>query len=217
MNLPKGFKIGNMPYVVLSGAKYTAQLEGADLHADVNIGTMEFLINTKSVEQRQRQGLFISIIRAAFMEAGIIQKKAEQADLIARLGYALLQFIMDNPIYWLQTELDPPSVFHIGCTTYEIDKTEEGKGYMDGAGLWGEAQYNTCKILLDPDIRAPKRQSILLHELIHAILNTYFLENNEEIVYRLEPVLFQLLRENDFTWIREAELEPEATCNGKEL
>jgi len=206
MNLPKGFKIGNMPYVVLSGEKYTAQLEGADLHADVNIGSMELLVNTKSVEQRQIQGLFISIIRAMFMETGLIQKKGENDDFIARLGYALMQFIMDNPIYWLTTELNPPSVFHIGCTSYELDTAEIAKSYLDGAGLWGEAQYNTCKILLDPEIAAVKRQSILLHELIHAILNTYFLENNEELVCRLEHALFQLLRENDFTWIREADL-----------
>ncbi|MCO5387815.1 MAG: hypothetical protein NHB14_20830 [Desulfosporosinus sp.] len=203
MNLPKSFKIGSMPYVVLKGEKYTAQLEGADLHADVNIGAMEFMVNTKSVEQRQRQGLFISIIRAAFMEAGIIQKKAEREDEIARLGYALLQFILDNPLYWLTTELAPPSVFNIGCTVYTLDMSEDAKAYLDGAGLWGLARYNDCKILLDPEIAPPKRQETLLHEIIHAILNTYFMDNNEEIVYRLTPVLFQLLRENDFAWIRE--------------
>ncbi len=202
MKLPTGFLIGSIAYAVLRGPKYTAQLEGADMHADVNIGSMEFMVNEKSVEQRQKQGLFISIIRAAFMEYGIIQKKTEQSDEISRLGYALLQFVMDNPMYWIKTELKPPSVFHIGCTTYELDMSEEAKAYLDGAGLWGIAQYNDCKIMLDPEIAPPKLQETLLHEIVHAILNTYFLDNTEEIVYRLTPVLFQLFRENDFTWIR---------------
>lgn len=203
MYLPETFKVGNMTYAVLRGPKHTAQLEGSDMHADVNIGSMEFMVNEKSVEQRQKQGLFISIIRAAFMEAGIIQKKTEQSDEISRLGYALLQFVMDNPLYWITTELKPPSVFNIGCTVYALDMSEDAKAYLDGAGLWGIAQYNECKIMIDPEIATPKLQQTLLHEILHAVLNTYFLDNTEEIVYRLTPVLFQLLSENDFTWVRD--------------
>ena len=60
MQLPETFKIGSMPYAVLRGPKYTAQLEGSDMHADVNMGSMELMINEKSIEQRQKQGLFIS-------------------------------------------------------------------------------------------------------------------------------------------------------------
>ena len=207
MKLPESFKIGNIPYAVLTSAKYTAQLNGADLHADVNMATMELLINGTSVDQRQRQGLFISIIRAAFMEAGIIQQKNEQGDLIARLGYALLQILLDNPTDWVANlTIEPPRVFRIGCTMYELDQGEEAQGELDGAGLWGLARYNDCKILLDNKIPVPKRQETLIHELLHAVLNTYFLENTEDFVYKFTPVLFQLLRENDFTWIREADL-----------
>lgn len=82
---------------------------------------------------------------------------------------------------------------------------------MDGA--FGMVDYRNSLIYISEHQTLPQRASTLLHEIIHYISRTLYLNLTEEQVYGIEAGLFQLLNDNPnlfkFEFDDSEELPPE--------
>lgn len=97
-------------------------------------------------------------------------------------------------------------VIKVGGSHYEIilkdlnTREDDKNGQQLGWCVIGEN-----KIEVNNQIAYERQAQTLVHELMHAIffeagLN---LENEEDLVNRIGLILYQVLKDNDFTWIRE--------------
>lgn len=68
---------------------------------------------------------------------------------------------------------------------------------------WGEASYHESAIRLWSGLSEEKKKQTLIHEMLHAVFHEAgYDEDNEEEVNRLSIVLHQVLKDNDFSFIR---------------
>lgn len=87
----------------------------------------------------------------------------------------------------------------VGGFTYKVVAGE--KKYLDQASCWGETDFNSQVILIDPTSSAERQASTLLHELVHlACADSYFaLEDpkyNEDLAKSVGNSLFMIFKDN---------------------
>jgi hypothetical protein len=68
----------------------------------------------------------------------------------------------------------------------------------------GHCDYAACELVIHTKQNAVRKAKVLVHEILHAALYEAGLENlnNEDTVTKLEGVLYDLLKNNDFGWLR---------------
>lgn len=92
----------------------------------------------------------------------------------------------------------------IGGITYAI-KREEIE--CNNGIQFGEIDYGKTQITInDVKVVRQKQDQTLMHEMIHAIMHEAGLDelnNDETVVNQLGIVLYQVLKENDFGWLKE--------------
>lgn len=92
--------------------------------------------------------------------------------------------------------------FRIGAVDYEIKEVADL--HDKGEELLGWVTYNDCLIRIDSALSDKRKRSVIIHELLHAMLyEAGYDEQDEEMVRRLGNVLAQVLRDNDFGFMRE--------------
>lgn len=90
----------------------------------------------------------------------------------------------------------------IGGITYTI-KREEIECHN---GIqFGEVNYGTTQITINNvKVNEQKQEQTLMHEMVHAMMHEAGLDelsNDEVIVNQLGILLYQVLKENDFSWL----------------
>lgn len=87
----------------------------------------------------------------------------------------------------------------IGGLTYLVRKTPDLQGKN---GNWGQIQYKNQEIVLDDSLAEQLEDQTLIHEIVHGVLvEAGYVDHEEEQVDRIGKVLYQLLTDNDFSWL----------------
>ncbi|MBF0699434.1 hypothetical protein [Streptococcus danieliae] len=89
----------------------------------------------------------------------------------------------------------------IGGLTYTVNKKLDLQGKT---GDWGHILYKTQEIELDDSLSKQLENQTLIHEITHGILvEAGYTGHNEEQADRIGKILYQVLTDNDFSWLRD--------------
>jgi hypothetical protein len=73
-------------------------------------------------------------------------------------------------------------------------------------GCWGLCTYGDNTLQIAEGLCENRQHDTLIHEMFHAIMyEAGYDEHEEEVVNRVSKVLYQVLRDNDFTFMRDEE------------
>ncbi|WP_436809875.1 hypothetical protein V4C49_10170 [Streptococcus dysgalactiae subsp. dysgalactiae] len=87
----------------------------------------------------------------------------------------------------------------IGGLTYSVEKASDLQGKD---GNWGLIHYKTQQIKLDDSLTEQLEDQTLIHEMTHGILvEAGYTDHNEDQANRIGLILYQVLRDNDFSWL----------------
>jgi hypothetical protein len=95
--------------------------------------------------------------------------------------------------------------FRVGTIDYAVTETPD---LLRKHELFGQVTYDDGIIEIEPTLSQQRKQNVLIHELVHAMLfEAGYDEQDEEQVRRLGNVLTQVLRDNDFEFMRDEDEE----------
>jgi hypothetical protein len=95
--------------------------------------------------------------------------------------------------------------FRVGTCDFRV---EEVTNLLHKHDLLGQVSYHDCIIELEPELCDQRKHNVIIHELLHAVMfEAGYDEQDEEQVRRLGNVLTQVLRDNDFGFLRDQEEE----------
>lgn len=94
-----------------------------------------------------------------------------------------------------------PNSVKIGWKRYDIRFAEERLN--SGNELFGQIDYQTCKITLRERNTQEQNKCTLIHEVLHGVSEMYGLNMEEEQVERLANALYTFLVDNEKT-VKEA-------------
>ncbi len=99
-----------------------------------------------------------------------------------------------------------PDSIKVGDFIYRI--TEESKQLMDARGLWGECQYMQQEIFINASLNDERKKLVFCHEMVHAMLHEHGRDdyNDEEFIKQLGVMIYRLLRDNDFSFMKRSGL-----------
>jgi hypothetical protein len=93
--------------------------------------------------------------------------------------------------------------FRVGALDYHVKETQ---GLFHKHELFGQVTFDDGMIEIDSSLCEQRKHNVIIHELTHAIFfEAGYDEHEEEMVRRLGNVLTQVLRDNDFDFLREEE------------
>lgn len=88
-----------------------------------------------------------------------------------------------------------PKNINVAGINYEVREVE---GLAAEHDLGGQILYEKGIIKIDADMSQDKKEQVLVHEIIHSIINEAgYNEQDEEMVTRLGIVLYQVLKYNN--------------------
>lgn len=89
----------------------------------------------------------------------------------------------------------------IGSNDYTV---EDVKYLASEYGYLGKCNTNTCTIFLDSSLNGDRWKNTIIHEVTHGVFyEAGFSEQDEDMINRIANVLHGLLRDNDFSWVRD--------------
>lgn len=94
----------------------------------------------------------------------------------------------------------------IGGIIYPIEIKDDLVGHT---GNWGETNLKKTTIALDSNMSKQRTEQTLVHEIVHGLFMEAGIEDDEDKVNRLGIVLHQVLKDNDFSFLRDDEITPE--------
>lgn len=88
----------------------------------------------------------------------------------------------------------------VGGITYDVKIVDD----LDGSdGEWGCTKYKKAKIHLDSGMNVQVHNQTFVHELTHALLmESGFTDHEEDMANRIGLVLYQVLKDNDLSFLR---------------
>ena len=90
--------------------------------------------------------------------------------------------------------------FRVGPVDYTVEMVD---GLDSRYNLFGQVEYVAARIEIAEGMPETRVNDTLIHELLHAMLHEAgYDEQDEQLVRRLGSVLTQVLRDNDFGFIR---------------
>jgi Zn-dependent peptidase ImmA (M78 family) len=90
--------------------------------------------------------------------------------------------------------------FRVGGIDYSVEIVPK---LYEKHSLYGQVTYKDAHIQIDDSLSKNRENEVLVHELLHAMLfEAGYMEQDEELVNRLASVLHQVLRDNDFSFVR---------------
>lgn len=97
-----------------------------------------------------------------------------------------------------------PAEIKIGTQIYSVrlDKNE----YLEGAELLGQVEYASNEIRVKSTMPQARQHNTFIHELVHAMLYEcgYTEFNDERLIRPLANILYQVIKENDLSFVKEA-------------
>ena len=101
----------------------------------------------------------------------------------------------------------------VGGLAYKVELIDDLEGE---SGEIGHIMYKKAKIGLDSNLEEQIHNQTFVHELTHAILmESGFSEHSEDMANRIGLVLYQVLKDNDFSFIQDKETVTVYTCDEK--
>ena len=95
-----------------------------------------------------------------------------------------------------------PKSIRVGSVNYEVRVVDDL--HDKGQELFGWVTYGDALIRIDSASSVGRKKNVLIHELLHAMLyEAGYDEQDEEMVRRLGNVMTQVLRDNDFGFMRD--------------
>lgn len=94
----------------------------------------------------------------------------------------------------------------IGGIVYQIEVKNDLAGET---GNWGETNLKKTTIALDSNMSKQRTDQTLVHEIVHGIFEEAGFEQDEDKVNRLGIVLYQVLKDNDFSFLRDDKIDSE--------
>jgi hypothetical protein len=90
--------------------------------------------------------------------------------------------------------------FRVGGIDYSVEVVPQ---LYERHQLYGQVTYKDAHIQIDDSLAKDRANETLIHELLHAMLfEAGYYDHDEELVKRLAAVLHQVLRDNDFSFVR---------------
>lgn len=89
----------------------------------------------------------------------------------------------------------------IGGIVYPIEIKNDFTG---DTGDWGQINYKKSKITIDSNLDKQRENQTLVHEIVHGLFMESGIKDNEDTVNRLGIVLYQVLTDNDFSFLRKS-------------
>jgi hypothetical protein len=108
------------------------------------------------------------------------------------------------------------NTFKIGDFIYEFKQGEAINADLKARNLWGEVDYEHQSIVVRDDIPQLRQGQVLMHEIVHAILHEIGHPgyDDENLINALGISLHHLLKENDFTFLRQEKQHPYGHSDG---
>jgi hypothetical protein len=96
-------------------------------------------------------------------------------------------------------------VIRVAGNDYDVQVTPT---LATAQGLWGLCSYGVNTISSAQGIEGDRANNTLIHEMTHAIFfEAGFIDHEEDMVNRVANVLHQVLRDNDFGFLRDEDEE----------
>lgn len=96
----------------------------------------------------------------------------------------------------------------VGGITYDVEY-KELEVDDEGVQLGWCKKTETLIEINNHNISEQLQEQTLIHEIMHAVFVGAGLEDEEDTVNRVSLVLHQVLKDNDFSWLRDKEVETE--------
>lgn len=94
----------------------------------------------------------------------------------------------------------------VGGVTYDVEIVDDLHG---SDGEWGCIKYKRALIQLDSGLEQQIHNQTFVHEMTHAMLvEAGYSDHEEDMANRLGLVLYQVLKDNDLSFIREQADKP---------
>lgn len=91
----------------------------------------------------------------------------------------------------------------IGGLKYKVEQVKGLENRELNPHLAGQIEYAKLTISVDEKFPKELRDQVFIHELTHGILvEAGYLDHEEEQADRISRVLYQVLKDNDFSFIR---------------
>lgn len=98
--------------------------------------------------------------------------------------------------------------FRVGSVDYTVELVPKLQHLYD---LFGQVTYDNTHIQIDAGLSPSRINDVLIHELLHAVFSEAgFREQDEDTINRVGKVLAQVLRDNDFGFMRDNNNEEES-------
>lgn len=92
----------------------------------------------------------------------------------------------------------------VGGVTYEIQRAESVEVNQD-KNYYGVCNYREAVIEISNTVNRQRQDQTLIHEIMHAVFYEagIELENEETVVNQASLILHQVLKDNDFSFLKE--------------
>ena len=95
-----------------------------------------------------------------------------------------------------------PKEIKIGGMQYAVTEKDT---VDNNAQCYGVCVYHDTHIEIKKELSAERKEQTLIHEMMHGVFfESGFEDHEEEVVNRVSAVLYQVLKDNDFSWIHPA-------------
>ncbi|MFB1100896.1 ImmA/IrrE family metallo-endopeptidase [Terribacillus sp. JSM ZJ617] len=92
-----------------------------------------------------------------------------------------------------------PTNVIIGGMNYTVKEVEDLTADND---IYGQVTYHNNKISIDEYMADERKEAVFVHEMFHAVMfEAGYDEQDEEMVRRVSNVLYQVLKDNDFSYM----------------
>lgn len=109
-----------------------------------------------------------------------------------------------------------PKTIKIGGILYDVATKDLSAYDTDGQYRMGNQHESKALIEIREEMPNQKKEQTLIHEMTHAMFCEMGIEDDEDLVNRIGLILYQVLKDNDFQWLRSESVEV-VTYQGSEL
>ena len=99
-----------------------------------------------------------------------------------------------------------PNEIKVGGIFYQVKQCDLSAYDSDGNYRMGNQHETKALIEIRDEMPKQKQDQTLIHEMTHAMFSEMgiVIENDEDLVNRVGLILYQVLKDNDFSWIQES-------------
>lgn len=197
-SLPKTITVAGIPYSII----YKDEILEAYQYVSLSEYMEQEIVVKSSLPFPRQLSYVVSEIGRRLLEAAGLSERQNNTTA-PTFGTVLYMFIRENNFEWLYSCKEvsgPPSTIFINGMPYTV--TFNNDKHLDDLHLLGEVDYTQLTISLHSKLKPEGKAVVFLHEAAHAILYEAKCQkvNTESIVEPLSYLLYQLFKQNDFSF-----------------